>query len=65
MTGRQQLAAFMERKQLTQEDIAAKLGVTASYVSFLLSGDRSPSLRLAVKIQSLTGIKPTAFVEAA
>lgn len=55
----------MERKQLTQEDIAAKLGVTASYVSFLLSGDRSPSLRLAVKIQSLTGIKPTAFVEAA
>lgn len=37
----------------TQEDMAARLGISASHYSMIESGDRTPSLPLARKISQL------------
>lgn len=55
----------MEKKGKTQDWLAEQLGVTSSYVSFLLAGKRTPSLDVAIKIERLTGIAPRHFAGAA
>jgi transcriptional regulator with XRE-family HTH domain len=48
------LAEFFEdasdEQGLTQDTLASELGITQAYLSFLLRGERQPSLPLAIKI---------------
>jgi transcriptional regulator with XRE-family HTH domain len=50
------LAQWFERSGHTQRAIAERLGVTEAHLSRLISGERQPSLPLAVKISELTGV---------
>jgi transcriptional regulator with XRE-family HTH domain len=50
------LADYLEQTGKTQRYLATKLGITPAYVSFLVSGDRQPSLDLALRIEALTGV---------
>jgi transcriptional regulator with XRE-family HTH domain len=44
------LSSYRKNKQLTMQELAAELGITESYISFLESGVRSPSRKLLKKI---------------
>lgn len=50
------LALWFERSGHKQKDIAATLEIHESYMSLLVSGQRQPSLELAIRIATLTGI---------
>lgn len=41
------------RKNLTQRDLAYKIGVTPRYIAFLETGSRKPSIEVAGKIANL------------
>lgn len=43
--------------RLTQEELAARLGKSRSYVSKILSGKRNPALPLALNIYRHAGLK--------
>jgi transcriptional regulator with XRE-family HTH domain len=45
-------------KGLTQEMLAAKIGVDRSYMGFLERGERNPSLEVILKIAKALGAKP-------
>lgn len=47
--------------KLSQEELAGQLGVSRWYVNRLEVGAATPSFSLAMKIQSLTGVEPSAF----
>jgi transcriptional regulator with XRE-family HTH domain len=47
----------------TQRWLAQQLGVTPTYVSMLLNARRTPSLRIAKRLEDLTGIPAIAFVQ--
>jgi len=44
--------------------LADELGVTPPYIAMLIAGDRTPSLRVAKRLQEITGIPATEFVHA-
>jgi plasmid maintenance system antidote protein VapI len=46
------------------EQAALSLGVSRTMVDFLVAGDRSPGLELALKIEALYGIPPKEWVPA-
>jgi len=50
------LAQWFERSGYTQREIAARLEITEQHMSHLVSGSRTPSLALALRISELTGI---------
>lgn len=57
------LAEFFKRKGApTQDAIAKRLGITPAYVSFIAAGKRQPSLRLALEIESVTGVPAESLV---
>ena len=56
------LAAYMQRAGKTQNDVAALCGISQPYVSRLLRGDRSCSLKTALRIQARTGVSIETFV---
>jgi transcriptional regulator with XRE-family HTH domain len=57
------LAEFFARKGApTQDAIARELGITAAYVSLIASGKRQPALRLALRIESVTGVPAASLV---
>jgi len=47
---------FLMHKHMSPKQLAAKLGISESYMSMLRSGRRRPSPELARKIETLTGI---------
>jgi transcriptional regulator with XRE-family HTH domain len=52
-----------EAVNMTQRDLAHKLRVEASYIAFIESGRRRPSLRLVAKIADVIGLdRQRAFV---
>jgi transcriptional regulator with XRE-family HTH domain len=52
-----------EALDMTQSDLARKLGVEASYIAFIERGRRKPSLRLVAKIADVIGLdRQRAFV---
>lgn len=58
------LAEFFDRENApTQDAIAEKLKVTPAYVSMIAAGKRQPSLRLALKIEKLTGVPAESLVQ--
>lgn len=50
------LSIYREREGVTQHDVAASVGVTRWTINRIELGDRQPSIALARKIASLTGI---------
>jgi len=50
------VASLRKSLNLTQAEFAAKLGTTATYVGHLEQNRRRPSLKLALKIEELTGV---------
>lgn len=50
------LSQYLAREQTTQSALAAKLGVSHSTLSRILSGDRQPSVALTKRIEAVTGI---------
>lgn len=63
MLARQRVTAWLLERKRTQRWLAAKLGCTPTYVTLLLSGQRTPSLAMAKRIQQITGIPATDFVD--
>ncbi len=59
------LKKWLDEQKCSQAWLAEQLGVTPSMVSQLLSGDRSPSLKIAARIEDLTGIPTRDFAEVA
>lgn len=49
------LQAYMNSTHLKDKQVAESLGVARSFVSQIRRGQREPSLRLAVKIETWTG----------
>lgn len=54
------LAKWLERKGITQDELAAGIACTQSYVSRLVSGERSPGRTVANAIEKFTGGEVTA-----
>jgi transcriptional regulator with XRE-family HTH domain len=50
------LSEFKESKGLTSQELARMLGVSDAHLSMILSGQRSPSRKLAQRISEKTGI---------
>lgn len=50
------LAAYFGQDRPSQAEVADTLGITQGYLSLIVSGDRQPSLDLAVRISDLTGV---------
>ena len=44
------LRAIRKEKAISQEELAIFAGVTVRYIAFLESGDRKPSIEVALKI---------------
>lgn len=49
-----QLRAYLLAKGLKQSDFAAKIGVSRAYLSEIVSGDKTPSLDVAFRIEAAT-----------
>lgn len=57
------LAAYFEGPpKRSKRALAKRLGIHESYVSFIASGKRQPSLDLALEIEALTGVPASALV---
>lgn len=50
------LQAYLEASDITQCALAKKAGIDESYLSLILSGARTPSLPLAVKLARIANI---------
>jgi len=46
----------------TQAWLADQIGVSTTYVTMILSGARTPSLRVAERLQEVTGISAVKFI---
>lgn len=64
-TGSEQLRHYLKSTRTTQSALAAELGISDSHISEVLSGQASPSMVLADRIENLTGIPMRAFVRVA
>ena len=60
----QTLSDFFEKTGETHDALAERLGVSRSYVSLIAAGKRQPSLSLALRIESVTGVPIAALVSA-
>lgn len=52
----QSVKAFMQRKSITQSDLANEVGVTQGMISLWLSGRKRPSLDNLVSLSRITGV---------
>lgn len=50
------IASLRKGMGLTQAEFAERLGITATYVGHLETGVRSPSIKLAARIEKVTGV---------
>jgi len=60
--GRSQLRDWMKRREFTQREAAAYLGIDETFLTKLLSGVRQPGLTNAVKLERHTGIPIEAWM---
>ena len=51
-----ELNIWMQKNGVTQNELAAQLGVSQSFLSIMLHGKRKPSVKTAIKIEEVTGI---------
>ena len=48
------LKEYIEENRMSQEDFARAVGLSQPYISQLVSRDRIPSLKVAIKIETFT-----------
>lgn len=53
------IRALRERRGLTQEDFAARCGISVSFASLLERGERSPSYETLLQIAAALGLPPS------
>jgi transcriptional regulator with XRE-family HTH domain len=53
---------YLAEHDMTQDRLAAHVGITAGHLSSILSRKETPSLRVAVALEVLTGIPAREFV---
>ena len=46
-----------KKQSLTQEELAARIGVSPAYIGFIEQGQRNPSIKTADKIARVLGVK--------
>lgn len=63
VVGRRRLADWIRRAHLTQKEAAGIIGLKASAVSMILTGERTPGLRNALKIEAATGIPASSWAQ--
>ena len=49
--------AFMDRRNLTQNQLAGLLGLTSGYLSQVINGVKSPSAALRQRMQDVLGVE--------
>lgn len=59
--GRQALRDWLQRAHRNQKTFARELGVSEVMVSYLVTGERKPSIDVAARIETLTGIPMRAW----
>lgn len=57
------LQAERAKKKLSQETLAAKAGLSVSYISMLERGQRSPPLDTLEALAKALGVRPVALLE--
>lgn len=50
------LAIYRKEKGLTQQDLAERLGIHKVYLALIETYKKTPSTKLALKIEQLTGV---------
>lgn len=58
---KQQVDEWLVDHQMTRTDLALRLKISTAHLSMILSGERTPSLDVAVALERLTGIPPKTF----
>ncbi len=58
------LADELEARTLTQKELARVIGVSATFVSELIRGKKSVSLRIALKLEAALGVEAEFWVNA-
>lgn len=58
---RGQVLAWLKFHKKNQDWLAAKLGIKPSHMSMVLLGRRAPSLKVAARLEALTGIRAALF----
>ncbi|MCL4353435.1 MAG: helix-turn-helix transcriptional regulator [Patescibacteria group bacterium] len=53
----QKIQKARKKAELTQEELAERIGVSSTYVGFIEQGQRVPSIKTADKISRVLGIK--------
>lgn len=62
MTAPRQLLLWLRSTRQKQAAAAKILGIHKSTLSQFLNGEKTPSLKLAVRLQHITGIRPESWV---
>ncbi len=62
LSGPEQLADWMKRRNVNQREAAVILGLDFTVVNKLLNGFRSPGLQTAITIERATGIPVEAWL---
>ena len=55
------LADYLDATNTTQAALAARFDIDRSYVSLLVSGDRQPGRRLAVRLEKEIGVPASSW----
>ncbi len=50
------IGEYLERTDQTESALAARLGISQAHLNEIKNGKKRPSAKLAVKIESITGI---------
>lgn len=59
--GARALAEYLERSNQSQQALSIRLGISAAMVSLLIAGKKPPGLKLAVRIELMTGVPTGAW----
>lgn len=60
----QVLRQLRQKENLTQEELADRVGVSTSFVGMLEVGTRIPSMEMLFRVAYALGIRPSEIVEA-
>ena len=62
MTVKIRVRAWLKERAQTQEWLAGELGISAAHLSQILGGTRTPSLDVAARLETTTGIPMRDFL---
>jgi len=57
------LKEALKEKDLTQKDLARRTGISSAYISQLLQGKKTPTIKVVAKIAQALDLPPSYFVE--